>query len=72
MNVGAILNQGGTAAFGNKNQQTRISGVLPTYKEMHNLDLTVGRFFSEQENKNRSRVVLLGQTVVKNLFGERI
>ena len=32
--------------------------------------MTSGRFFSDKNVQNRERVAVVGQTVVKNLFGD--
>jgi macrolide transport system ATP-binding/permease protein len=36
---------------------------------MHNSEAYYGRFFTDEENRRLARVVLLGQTVINNLFG---
>ncbi|MBI4347854.1 MAG: ABC transporter permease [Elusimicrobia bacterium] len=56
--------------FGEKNAGTQVVGATPLYAKMRNAMPYWGRFFSDQENRERARVALLGQTVVKNLFGE--
>ncbi|HKY62180.1 MAG TPA: ABC transporter permease [bacterium] len=55
--------------FGGQNWNTRVEGTSPTYAEMRAAQPVIGRFFNEEENKQRARVALLGQTVVQNLFG---
>ena len=57
--------------FGNKNWNTTVYGVLSTYERMRSATPTMGRFFTDEENLTRKRVVLVGQTVVRELFGER-
>lgn len=54
----------------NKNAMTDLMGANPEVRDMQSYAPVLGRFFTEEENRNRARVVLLGQTVVRNLFGE--
>ncbi|MFA6600158.1 MAG: ABC transporter permease [Candidatus Omnitrophota bacterium] len=63
--------QGGAqAVYGNKNWSTRVIGTTPEYAPMKNQEPAMGRFFTEDENRARRRVVLLGETVARELFGE--
>ncbi|MFH1888807.1 MAG: ABC transporter permease [Candidatus Omnitrophota bacterium] len=56
--------------YGNNNWNTQIEGASADYAEMRNSVPAVGRFFTEEEVRMRDKVVLLGTTVVKELFGE--
>ncbi|MBF0206430.1 MAG: ABC transporter permease [Oligoflexia bacterium] len=58
----------GQLTYLNKNWNTSIQGVTSTYTDIHNANPTFGRFFTDEENKKRSRVVLLGTTIVRELF----
>jgi macrolide transport system ATP-binding/permease protein len=53
----------------NKNWSSQITGVTPDYADVHAAVPTVGRFFSDEENRTRSRVAVIGMTIVKELFG---
>ena len=55
--------------YGDKNANTQVTGATPAYAPMHNAEPYYGRFFTEREDQTKARVVLLGQTVVNNLFG---
>lgn len=55
--------------FGNKNWNTQVTATTPNYEAMKNSTPIIGRFFTDEENIKRSRVILLGATVVRNLFG---
>ncbi len=55
---------------GNRNWSTSINGVTPSYLAIRNWPLVAGRAFTYQENLTAAPVCLLGQTVVRNLFGE--
>jgi len=52
------------------NWSTVVLGVGPGYLEVRDWELTSGREFTAQEFSGAAKVVLVGQTVVKNLFGE--
>jgi len=55
--------------YGNKNWNTQIQGTGVDYAPMRASVPTVGRFFTEEELRMRRKVVLLGTTVAKELFG---
>ncbi len=59
----------GQATYGNKNWSTQITGASPTYARIHASEPVVGRFFDEEENSKRSRVAVIGATLVRELFG---
>ncbi|MDP2989390.1 MAG: ABC transporter permease, partial [Kiritimatiellota bacterium] len=60
----------GQVVFGNKNWSTRVQGVEPEYTTMRASQPTVGRFFTADEMNKRVRVVVLGMTLVRELFGQ--
>lgn len=69
-NAGVLVNGNAQVSMGANNANTRVLGATASYEKMQNATLTVGHFFSEEEDRTRQRVAILGQTVVKNLFGE--
>ena len=60
----------GQVIYGNQNVQTTIYGVSEEYLGIKKLEVGNGRMFNSQEIKSMSKVCLLGQTVVDELFGE--
>jgi macrolide transport system ATP-binding/permease protein len=54
--------------YGAKNTNTQVVGATPLYAPMHSAQPYYGRFFSEKEEQAKTRVTLLGQTVVNKLF----
>ena len=56
------------AVAGNNNWQTSISGVAPTYTFVRTWPLQSGIFFSQSDIESATKVAVLGQTVVQNLF----
>ncbi len=53
-----------------RNTLVELQGVPPNYESIRNATPHYGRFFTETEDMGLSRVALLGQTVVDNLFGD--
>jgi putative ABC transport system permease protein len=54
-----------------KSYTTQVTGTTPNLPEIKNLSVTQGRFFNEDEDRLMARVVVLGPTPMKNLFGNR-
>ncbi len=61
----------GQVIYSNQNTQTTIYGVSEEYLGIKKLEVLSGRFFNANEIKDMSKVCLLGQTVVTNLFGKK-
>ncbi|MBI2902989.1 MAG: ABC transporter permease [Candidatus Methylomirabilis oxyfera] len=61
----------GTAqvVFGNNNWSTVIQGTAPEYLEIRDYRVVSGRPFTWQDVDGATKVALVGQTVVENLFG---
>ena len=62
----------GVVEFRDKNTNTRITGTLPEYAVINNEKLVQGRFFTEDELRQRARVCVLGATVHEELFGDAL
>ncbi len=60
----------GQVSHGNKNWNTQVQGTTPEYAISRAAVPVVGRFFTEEEVRSRARVAVLGQTVVRELFGD--
>lgn len=63
------VNGRGQASFKNKNWNTQIMGVVPEYKDLRSYQPSEGRFFTEEENRKRARVAVIGATLHRELFG---
>jgi putative ABC transport system permease protein len=58
-----------TIKFANKsNKNTNIWGVSSTFPDIIKTKITKGTFFTKSQEKNGSKVAVVGPTVVKNLF----
>ncbi len=62
----------GTAqlVYGPNNWSTQIIGTTPSYLEVRDWALSAGSPFTDSDLRSATRVALLGQTVVQNLFGD--
>jgi putative ABC transport system permease protein len=62
---------GGVAqvVYGNQNWSTGIRGTTPDYLDIREWSIAAGRSFNAQDVNSATKVCLLGQTVVDNLFG---
>jgi len=54
--------------YKNSNVNTSINGVTPAYESVHNFTAEFGEFISTDDDKTQSRVAVLGQTVITDLF----
>jgi putative ABC transport system permease protein len=60
----------GQVVFGGNNWATAFHGVSPEYFEVRNWVVASGRPFDAADLKGAAKVVLLGETVALNLFGD--
>jgi macrolide transport system ATP-binding/permease protein len=70
-NAAPYVNGRGQVTFSNRNWSTSVMGTASAYAQMHSLVPDVGRFFTEDENKKRSRVAVIGRTIVREVFEGR-
>ena len=61
-----------TVVYQGKTTNTSISGVTADYATVRNWSVDRGRFVSAQDTSNLALVVVLGQTVVEDLFGSAL
>jgi putative ABC transport system permease protein len=55
---------------GSQNWSTTVLGVYANYLHIRDISLSSGRSFTELEVRRSTKVCLLGQTVVREMFGE--
>jgi putative ABC transport system permease protein len=60
----------GQVVAGNNNWSTVFYGVTPEYFEVRNWSIAYGRGFEPADLSGSAKVVLLGETVARNLFGD--
>jgi len=56
--------------FGPSNWNTSVLGTSPSYLDVRGWNLSDGYVFSDSDMRSATRVVLVGQTVAENLFGD--
>ncbi|MBA4348526.1 MAG: multidrug ABC transporter substrate-binding protein, partial [Thermodesulfovibrio sp.] len=64
------LNGIAQVVYGNQNWSTNVVGTTPNMLNVRDWSLAAGRPFTEQDVKTSTKVCLLGQTVIDNLFGD--
>jgi len=68
--VSYLIRQAGQVEYGNQNWTTTIQGVSPNYPPVTNWEIAAGRMITSDDEAKASLVVLLGQTVYRQLFSE--
>ena len=61
-----------TVVFQGKTTNTSVSGVTADYAAVRNWSVERGRFISAEDDSNLALAVVLGQTVVEDLFGSAL
>jgi putative ABC transport system permease protein len=59
----------GTMVYQNQNWFAQTSGSTQDFAQVRNFDVAAGAMFTDSDVRNAARVVVIGQTVVDNLFG---
>jgi putative ABC transport system permease protein len=68
--VAPVHNGVAQVVYGHQNWSTGVVGTTPSMLIVRDWPLASGRLFTDQDVKNATKVCLLGQTVVDNLFGD--
>jgi putative ABC transport system permease protein len=68
--VAPVLNGVAQIVYGHQNWSTGVVGTTPGMLNVRDWPLAAGRSFTQQDVKSATKVCLLGQTVVENLFGD--
>ena len=67
--VAPIVNTAAQVVYGNQNWATGIYGTTSGILEVKDWSLVAGRTFIDQDIRSSTKVCILGQTIVDNLFG---
>jgi len=54
---------------GGKEEEVRLIGVDPQYRQIRNLDVLAGRFFDDLDSQEHAKVADLTETLAKRIFG---
>jgi len=68
-NVGYVIRAAAQAQYREKNWNTTVQGVSPSFLEIQSWPVAAGRRIEAPDQAAAARVCLIGQTVVRNLFG---
>jgi putative ABC transport system permease protein len=69
-NVAPVLSGVSQVVYGHQNWSTGVVGTTPGMLTVRDWPLASGRSFTDQDVKSATKVCLLGQSVVDNLFGD--
>lgn len=68
--ITAYSNGSANISWKSNNYNVNFSGTTHLHNEIINSKISQGRFFTEEEEKNFSKVVVLGSEIKKELFGD--
>jgi putative ABC transport system permease protein len=68
--VSAYLQRSVQVVYGGQNTSTTVYGTDLNYPEARNINPQEGRFFNQEELDTAKQVVVIGPTLLRNLFGE--
>jgi len=69
-NVSSIMFVGGNFSYGDKKAVPMLVGSEPTLQFIGFYNLNRGRFIDDQDMNDKNKIVVIGDTIVKDLFGE--
>jgi macrolide transport system ATP-binding/permease protein len=67
--VSYLIRQMGQVQYANQNWTTNIQGIAANYPPITNWQIATGQGISQEDDNSAALVVVLGQTVVRQLFG---
>jgi putative ABC transport system permease protein len=68
--VAPVLGGVAQVVYGHQNWSTGVTGTTPSMLQVRDWPIASGRSFTDQDVKSATKVCLLGQTVIDNLFGD--
>lgn len=68
--VAPILSEVNQVVFGHQNWSTQVVGSTPSVFFVRDWTIASGRAYTEEDEKNSTKVCLIGQSVIDNLFGD--
>jgi putative ABC transport system permease protein len=70
--VAKVSRGSGDVKLGNATTSTQLIGASPDYETVAKMAVETGRFLNEEEENQRSRVAVVGRSVVEKLTGDRL
>ncbi len=68
--ISPVVQRGSQIIASSQNWHTMVYGVYNIYFQIRNMTIENGSGFSESDERSAAKVCVVGQTIVKNLFGE--
>ncbi len=68
--IAPYSSEGKQITYGNQNWSTTVGGTTMPYFMIRNYEIESGRVFLPEDNKNSTKVAIIGQTVSTELFGD--
>ena len=65
-----VLRDAKQVVYSNQNWSSTIYGVEPEYLSVQKYEIEFGRNFNDDDEKNATKVAIIGETVSENLFGD--
>jgi putative ABC transport system permease protein len=68
--IAPVVLGGSQIKHGNRSRDVTVIGTTYAHQQVRNIFVQVGRFISDEDVESKRRVVALGRTVARELFGE--
>jgi len=68
--VAPVISGTAQIVYGNQNWSTAVMGTTPEMTTVREWEVVSGRFITEQDVRNGTKVAVIGQTVAEKLFGD--
>jgi putative ABC transport system permease protein len=68
--IAPVVFGGSLIKYGNRSRDVAMVGTTYAHQKVRNIFVSVGQFISDEDVESRRRVVALGRTVARELFGE--
>jgi putative ABC transport system permease protein len=68
--IAPVVVGGSLIKYANRSRDVTVIGTTQAHQKVRNIFVEVGRFISDEDLESRRRVVALGRTVARELFGE--
>ncbi len=68
--VAPVMNSTKQVMYGNQNWSTTVYGITTPYLYVKNFEVSRGRAFTKDDDKNAAKVAIIGSTVETELFGD--
>ena len=68
--VAPVLNSSKQVMYGNQNWSTTVYGITNSYLYAKNYEIKLGKRFTADDDRNASKVAIIGKTIETELFGD--